>query len=656
MPKTILILASLALIAALVVSCGDKTETVRTDNKLAVIAIQEDMRTLGDGEVAAYTQDPNPEVRLRAVRALGRMNIPETPPFVIALLRDSIEEIRAEAAFALGQMRDEDGMIAMSIGLTKESSGHVRATMIEALGKIRNQVSVATVRNYMNDPDPEIRGSVALALANLRGHNRTEDLIILSRDTIENVRWKAAYAMWRSADSSAIGRLKWCLKDSSSLVRQFAARALGSLGKDSEIQNLTDRLRLETSDLVKIYLIRSIAQIGNRKTLKALLNILESDDPSHVKAEAMMAIGELRLETARSKIEKFLESKNRLLRGNAIVTHAQLDSVAFPAWAKGKLKTAGWYDKLRIIQGLRNATGPESAELVLSLVSDEDFRVRRAALESGLALSPDDRHDLLEKGIKDPDYGVNVSAIMSIVQNGLDDLYDDLAKMYKRASDNVDIRQSVVEGFAGLADSNAPIEVVKSTLTDALEDNDLHVRVNAIAGLRRFGEDHLDKLGTFATEITPANYDEMFGKYSTNPKAVITTSKGTFEFELLYDDAPKTVNNFIKLAKSGYFDGQIWPRAVPGFVIQGGCPRGDRMGGPGYTMRSEWNRVRFERGTVGMAHGGKDTGGSQFFVAHTTLPHLDGGYTVFGKVIKGMRVVDRVDIGDTIEKVEIVIQ
>lgn len=138
-------------------------------------------------------------------------------------------------------------------------------------------------------------------------------------------------------------------------------------------------------------------------------------------------------------------------------------------------------------------------------------------------------------------------------------------------------------------------------------------------------------------------------------RAVFTTQKGNFTIELLPDDAPLTVDNFIKLANARYFDGLEVHRVVPNFVMQDGDPRGDGSGGPGYSIRCEMNMVPFERGTVGMALSGKDTGGSQWFVTHAPQPHLDGGYTVFGKVNEiGMKVVDNIVRGDKILTVRIV--
>ena len=131
------------------------------------------------------------------------------------------------------------------------------------------------------------------------------------------------------------------------------------------------------------------------------------------------------------------------------------------------------------------------------------------------------------------------------------------------------------------------------------------------------------------------------------PRVRCRTSRGHFDIQLDGEHAPNTVATFLDLAASGFYDGLTIHRVVPDFVIQGGDPRGDGWGGPGFTLRSEWSRLPFERGTVGNAHSGKDTGGSQFFVAHSPQPHLNGRYTIFGHVTDGMEVVDAIQPGDT---------
>lgn len=139
-------------------------------------------------------------------------------------------------------------------------------------------------------------------------------------------------------------------------------------------------------------------------------------------------------------------------------------------------------------------------------------------------------------------------------------------------------------------------------------------------------------------------------------KAIIETEKGNIVLELFDKDAPKTVENFEKLINKGYYDGLTFHRVIPNFVIQGGCPKGDGTGGPGYSIKCETkgNPRKHGRGALSMAHAGKDTGGSQFFITHSPQPHLDGVHTVFGQVIEGMDVVNKIKAKDLMKKVTVI--
>jgi len=200
----------------------------------------------------------------------------------------------------------------------------------------------------------------------------------------------------------------------------------------------------------------------------------------------------------------------------------------------------------------------------------------------------------------------------------------------------------------GKQKNNEANEAIKS----ALNSNDHLIRRKAVALLKANGVgDFSDRIGLVKTRYTDIDYRRAMARIGKRPIATVVTSKGAFTIEFLPADAPLNVDNFIQLAKRGYFNGQTIPRVVPNFVVQAGDPRGDQNGGPGYQIRCEINEVPYERAAVGMALSGKDTGGSQWFVTHSPQPHLDGGYTVFGHVIRGMDVVDNIARGDVIRRV-----
>lgn len=137
--------------------------------------------------------------------------------------------------------------------------------------------------------------------------------------------------------------------------------------------------------------------------------------------------------------------------------------------------------------------------------------------------------------------------------------------------------------------------------------------------------------------------------------AEIHTGKGVMKIEFYENDAPKTVENFVSLSKKGFYDGLTFHRVIPNFVIQGGCPQGTGAGGPGYHIDCELDGENqyHERGVLSMAHAGRDTGGSQFFICHNrdNTQHLDRRHTCFGKVVDGLDVIDEIKQGDVIDKV-----
>tara|TARA_R100000951_G_C2560064_1_gene155315 strand:- start:73 stop:504 length:432 start_codon:yes stop_codon:yes gene_type:complete len=140
--------------------------------------------------------------------------------------------------------------------------------------------------------------------------------------------------------------------------------------------------------------------------------------------------------------------------------------------------------------------------------------------------------------------------------------------------------------------------------------------------------------------------------------AIIKTNHGEMKVEFYEKDAPNTVANFVKLAKDGFYDGLTFHRVLPDFVIQGGCPKGNGTGGPGYKIDCELDgdNQYHDRGVLSMAHAGRNTGGSQFFICHgrTNTAHLDRNHTCFGKVIEGVDVIDKIRVDDLIEQIEII--
>jgi cyclophilin family peptidyl-prolyl cis-trans isomerase len=297
----------------------------------------------------------------------------------------------------------------------------------------------------------------------------------------------------------------------------------------------------------------------------------------------------------------------------------------------------------------------------MPLIRDKDPRVRAAAYS---AISPaasipleDSIHAALLIGLNDPDLFVRANVIGLLGDRpGAADLPAVLASYRASGSDSSnDARLSAVQYFGAVwkKDSATLTPEIRSTLVSLPIPRDPLERA-AAKGITPFASwssviESPRPVAWYENVIRAVLLPVYNGK---SPRATIHTTRGDLRLELFGAEAPITVSNFLALAKSGYYRNTRFHRVVPNFVIQDGDPRGDGNGGPGYAIRDEMNRHRYERGALGMALSGPDTGGSQYFLTHSPQPHLDGHYTVFGRLISGFDVLDRIVQGDLITSVE----
>jgi len=228
---------------------------------------------------------------------------------------------------------------------------------------------------------------------------------------------------------------------------------------------------------------------------------------------------------------------------------------------------------------------------------------------------------------------------------------DELIGVYKnlKIPEGTEAKQAIVEALGIVGD-----EHIVPFLETIMRNGETSVAAEAKSSLK------LLTGKTYSESLPIQNYEDRSRKdwkileeIKLHQSVVLTTTKGEVILELVKDHAPFTVLSFVKLIREKYYNGLIFHRVVPNFVVQGGDPRGDGWGGPEFTLRTETSLVNYERGTCGMASAGKDSEGSQFFITHTATPHLDGRYTIFGNVVKGMDVVDRLQIGDQILSMEL---
>jgi cyclophilin family peptidyl-prolyl cis-trans isomerase len=266
-------------------------------------------------------------------------------------------------------------------------------------------------------------------------------------------------------------------------------------------------------------------------------------------------------------------------------------------------------------------------------------------------------HTFLVRGLQDPDFYVRATVLAALTDRPAPTDLDAVLDSYRIAAKDSanDARLAAIQYVAALWRKDS------ATLSPAGR-----ARLSALPvpsdPLERAAGKSVSPWAAWATvAATPrpaAWYDSLVrelvipSQLGKAPVATIQTVRGPIRVELFGADAPITVWNFLSLARSGYYRNTRFHRVVPNFVAQDGDPRDDGNGGPGYAIRDEMNRHRYERGAVGMALSGPDTGGSQYFITHSPQPHLDGHYTVFGRVIAGYDVLDRIVQGDLISRID----
>ncbi|HEU4595016.1 MAG TPA: peptidylprolyl isomerase [Pyrinomonadaceae bacterium] len=673
----------------------------------------EDERRWEESDLGALLSDASAAVRGRAALAAGRIGDEgAVAPLSTLLRRDTDESVRATAAFALGEIEALSGADALLETLRMSRSPQLRARALEALGKIAATIPVAhamrkqrigeTILNTLavegRQPKPNrfvlLMGLTAALRARPEDAGKTVATFLSSTDA--RVRADAANTLSRLRAKDGTERLRAMLStDSDAVARANAARALGAAEDAGAFDALVKQATTDADSRVRVSAVRSLAQLRNAAAADPLVargeQLFEAYKTSkavqaaHTPAESNELL-EIATALGRLLLNANHERAVSLLRGlrdaglNAPEVETALARVAPAQYLRDKSLLelvnrrggASWQKVSAVGQGLGELAALTSALVGNSSVgmqADAQIMLRSLIdnagtpplavpdlLRSLAAFKPGDLAQVARKQLAAKD--VIVRATAADILNELPpepETARALAQALPAALQD-ETNDAALSMLGALSKQRG--EEAEAALKSALEVTDYLVRRRAADILReRAGgarEASERRVETVATRNRQPDYERALARASKSVRAVVATDKGAFTIEFLPADAPLTVDNFVELARKGYFNNVSFHRVVPNFVVQGGDPRGDGNGGPGHQIRCEINTAPYDRGAVGMALSGKDTGGSQWFVTHSPQPHLDGGYTVFGRVTEGLEVIDRLARGDRIRSVQIV--
>jgi len=516
------------------------------------------------------------------------------------------------------------------------------------------------------------------------------------------VDYEISYIFYRTGTKESLSPYKdeimFLTNSGNPYARMWAFSALGKLQDTTVIDNLLNALEKQDDWRVRVNICNSI---GNQqinlnspladKITSSLLKHAAEDESAHVSITALQALGKLftgldtRNPIAR-KIQQdvqFILTTNKAIdwqiRTEAVRTYAKIfkDEIKdellalFSQTENYDLKAAiagsfAFMDNVLVYKELRdfvstdvqryNEKNPNKDGSMIG--SSELAKVYLAFVQALSAL--DDKLDEENRN--------NVRLIYSEFANSkntaitalcLANLQDSMYLNYRNETSRVmmfdydsfnypedkDVSLMYIQAW-----SDMKYEGAKDVLLKNLNHSDYDIAKASADALKNILGSEYEKQITAPKYRTDFDW-EFIETLNAKKFAVIKTNIGDIKIELLPEAAPFTVQNFIKLGEKGYYNNTIFHRVVPNFVIQGGDPTGTGYGGPGYSIRSEFSPLEYKAYTVGMASSGKDTEGSQFFITHSPQPHLDGRYTLFGKVVEGFDVVDKIQIGDKIETI-----
>jgi cyclophilin family peptidyl-prolyl cis-trans isomerase/HEAT repeat protein len=675
--------------------------------RLPELVADADRRRVTDAIRTALTH-PDPVARRAAARALARIHAPAEARLLQRALRDTDPEVRRWASLGLGALeRDapEGTARSLALALAAEPDPETRGALIRDLARLPGDEALPALEASLRSEHPPERAGACAAAGELGVVGRSVPSTVRSRvaallgPTEEPaVRLACAFALARlpapSEDAQAERvALTLATADPDPEVRVLAYRALGrqpAAELDALVHGTRDEDWRVAAQAYRALAARAADVESGTVAVRAYAGALDAayqravaegdvapGGPLHLLLTALEAAGPF----ARSA--PIADFANRLLRQLGAPAGPEVPvtrdrGLAHCAAAELVDRARGWPSRIetcgleqvlprerrvRAAAILADLEGAEAARVALlaRMVRDPEPAVREAALTAAARIWHPDATALVLRALRETDPGVLAAAaeaLTTIAGRAPTDT------AIPPPLDSAAALAALRAASAHLDDGELETLVTWLGAVDAVDARALLPRVQALAlhpshAVRDRARAILagwqaalpsDPVPEPPRPVEPSSLlpsDER-------PRVTLHTDRGELVIELRPDVAPVTALRFLELVRAGTYDGLTFHRVVPGFVAQGGDPRGDGYGGPGFWQRCEDSRLPYVRGTVGMALAGRDTGGSQFFITHAAQPHLEARYTAFGQVVEGLDVLDRIQVGDRIRSAQAV--
>jgi cyclophilin family peptidyl-prolyl cis-trans isomerase/HEAT repeat protein len=668
---------SLRLLAvALLLPAGLAAQQQAVVEQLATLLAAEDARDYRPELFRSALVAPDSLVRRTAAMSAGRIGDLQATPLVLPLLGDPDSTVRVAAAFALGLLRDTaaarplmdrlTGLPALDAGSAAETVTALAKIGGPAVGDFFNGILTGRVTLSVGDREPAVLAAL-LEAWRLGTDAPVQALLPFADDTTVTRRWRAAFSLGRLRAPAAGDRLTLLLRDPEVVVRGIAARALTRGYAEAAglapgtVAELLARMTSDPSAQVRINAVRSLGGYLDTALVASVAPLL-GDQLPNVQVEAATTLGLLGGGEA-ARLLATLAGKRGLfaVRREALIGLARADSAGFATALGAWQSAADWRERAAAAEGSAIAgSGPAPWFL-----RDKDPRVVAAGLQAWATEVERPDSALLSAArslLAQPDAAVRSVAADAVGRAAAPADLAALADAYRRSA-----RDSFPEAALSALGAIVAIRQVGPEARSRVDREFLAGAARPANYLvRRWAEEQWPEAAArwgpaypLETGRAAQDYRDLVQRFVLGADSVArprvrieTEQRGPVEIELLGPDAPLTVANFLRLVSRRFFDGNRWHRVVPNFVVQDGDPRGDGYGGPGGAIRDEINRQRYDGPMLGMALSGPDTGSSQWFINLSPQPHLDGTYTVFGRVVGGQAALTRITQGDVIRTVQ----
>jgi cyclophilin family peptidyl-prolyl cis-trans isomerase len=681
-----------ALVAGAALTCAQENPRRQREEKIEAILRIQDLRSPRDSRLSTLLQDTDPLVRERSLLAYANLRDTSAIGLMTNALRDVDIRVQRVASFAIAQtgaVMSPNGRKAIEHDLLWNRLSQTQAAeqLVEDLGTFGTEEGLRDLIVRVADSYPQLytRGLLmGIARFAIRGISTSEATKFCLRwiKPAEQAPWEAVYALQRIGDRPEIRdeleSLALLRRNRDPLVRMNLATLLGRLKAPViAARPLLNLAEFDNDWRVRVSALRALsgAMPLQRPDVLQLAKKSFFDRNHHIRMTALAAVRTLGIaakDTDDAAIE-MLDQLRYIARNRSGdffwaeqgETAASLASItgrdAFPDVVPSTKANPLLQSQLLRAAGLSRA--PEARELLLAHAENEDAPIRCGALEgmrnfygppvedtAGIARI---RWSVLQS-LQSSDVAVRATAASILADSlfrsstSVGPLLDALRSC--RSPDDVEAMLEILSTLEKIGDRRAV-----NPLIELLGHRDravAHAAARSLTGIT--GTSYQASTGS---QAEPLFVDFDFRYLRDLPDTVkveVSTTRGTMAIALFKNAAPFTVMSFLKLASQrAFYRGVTFHRVVSNFVIQGGDPRGDGWGGPGYCIRTESTPLKYGRGSVGMASAGRDTEGSQFFITHSPQPHLDGRYTLFGQVTSGMDVVDDVQVDDRILDIRI---